>query len=101
MQERKCRVCGKHFIAYADYVYKRNTKNTLYYFCSWHCMREYDSDHKSRKGGRPNANAERICELIKDGKTNEEIHLALNVPETTVRYYRDCYIQAPFDLTDT
>ncbi len=41
--ERKCHTCKKTFEARPlYYVYKRGTPDHYIWFCSYHCMREYD-----------------------------------------------------------
>lgn len=40
----KCTICGKAFEAGLMYAYKRETRShgKIYWFCSYHCMREFD-----------------------------------------------------------
>ena len=40
---RKCKVCGKRFESGKEYAYKhrKKGKKEFWYFCSWHCLREY------------------------------------------------------------
>ena len=43
LYKRKCPVCGKKFESGRKYAYKREHRhNNFYYFCSWHCLREYE-----------------------------------------------------------
>lgn len=43
LYKRKCPVCGKRFESGKQYAYKREHRhNNFYYFCSWHCLREYE-----------------------------------------------------------
>lgn len=47
---RKCKQCGKKFEAGVDYAYKhkKDSKKEYWYFCSWHCLREYTKTHEKK-----------------------------------------------------
>ena len=48
---RKCKECGKRFESCKEYAYKmekRKGKKQYFYFCSWHCLRQFKQNH--RKG---------------------------------------------------
>ena len=48
--ERKCKTCGKEFIARENWVYKRVDRNRCYkWFCSWSCLKKFDEKHKGKK----------------------------------------------------
>lgn len=55
----KCCECGKEFFipVRADWAYKRLRKlsdatDEVRYFCSWHCLREYDKKREERRRKR-------------------------------------------------
>ena len=76
--EKHCPVCGKEFIARADWAYKRNGR----FYCSWRCYRD-----TSKKPSRAEQR-ERICTAIKDGLTNSEIMKLLGEHSATIEYWR-------------
>ena len=42
----KCTCCGKDVYAYGrDYVYKKQYKGKIKYFCGWNCMRKFMREH--------------------------------------------------------
>lgn len=44
---RVCKICGKRFESRVNYTYKvEYRKNAFYYFCSYHCFREYEKRKK-------------------------------------------------------
>ena len=45
---RKCKQCGKNFEAGKEYAYKyqKYGKKKSWYFCSWHCLREFQREKK-------------------------------------------------------
>ena len=44
---RVCKICGKRFESRVNYTYKvEHRKNAFYYFCSYHCFREYEKRKK-------------------------------------------------------
>lgn len=56
LHKRKCKQCGKPFESRMEYAYKmerRKGKKLYYYFCSWHCLRQYEN--ANAKGGRKGA----------------------------------------------
>ena len=46
LHEHTCKVCGKKFECFTDYVYKKrkNNKGSYYYFCSYTCYRKDESN---------------------------------------------------------
>lgn len=47
LHKRKCAQCGKNFESRMEYAYKverRKGKKLYYYFCSWHCLRQYEKN---------------------------------------------------------
>ena len=50
---RKCKTCGKRFEAGKEYVYKiGHDKKRYKWFCSYHCMREFQKGEDKRETGR-------------------------------------------------
>jgi hypothetical protein len=95
-RERACWVCGKHFMIRDEWVYRRYIpQHGVSYFCSWGHMRKYDMEVESKtKGKRPprgngkgTRKAAEIVRMLEEGYTHGEVMKALNVSETTVRYY--------------
>ena len=82
-QDRKCPMCGKEFFVRDanDWVYKRNSQ----YFCSWHCLRNYEKGSKTRKIDQ----REKIIQAIRDGLTTREICDLVGVEADKVWYWRD------------
>lgn len=77
--EKKCPMCGKKFIARAEWAYKQYDR----YYCSWHCLQEMRKGKPSRAQKK-----ERIIQAIRDGLTNAEILNLLGEPPSTVDYWR-------------
>ena len=48
LYKHKCKICGNTFESRADYVYKRGSDHNYIWFCSYHCMRNYD--RRKKKG---------------------------------------------------
>lgn len=50
---KTCPTCRKRFyISYTsgeDWAYTRQTRNNRGYFCSWHCLREWDRKRQDKK----------------------------------------------------
>ena len=53
---KKCPVCGKMFIATVDWVYKKETKNGIKFYCRYNCYRATYKDYKflNRPTGKHN-----------------------------------------------
>ena len=94
----KCPVCGKEFfVTHQDLVYKRhNSKSQCIWFCSYGCMRKYDTSDPAMNGRgerklKAPSKAERICEMLDNGLTMAEISRLTGYSSGTVNYYRDRY----------
>ena len=84
LREKKCVRCGKILIARDDdYAYKRNIDHKLQYFCSWHCLRDWEIER-----GTKIARRERIQQAIRDGLTTSEIAVLLTENRATIDYWR-------------
>lgn len=51
---RKCPICGKLFWPpdLDTYVFKRTQQRSIVYYCSWHCLREYEAHHVDGRKAR-------------------------------------------------
>ena len=49
LYKHRCRVCGKEFECRSSYAYKRGRNDNYIWFCSWHCIREYDKRIEKKK----------------------------------------------------
>ena len=88
--EKKCAICGKKFCVRPEYRYTRGVEKAQKYFCSWHCMREYDK--KWVHGGRkPNKAKDDILRLLNEGVEPKDIAEQLKIKLTMVYYYKDQY----------
>ena len=81
--ERHCAVCGKEFLIYPDWAYKKKVGDGDKVFCSWGCMRAWEA---KRKGNRADQ-AEAIRKAIQDGLTVQEITALLSVDRRVVIYW--------------
>ena len=86
--EKTCPICGKTFIPHTEeWVYKRRvTHERTYYFCSWHCLQDFEKNHP-----KPLAieQREKLIELIKKGMGTSDIVRTLGVDRTKVRYWKE------------
>ena len=78
-QEKHCPVCGKEFIARAEWAYKEKGK----FYCTWGCLQAERKGH-----GTPAERRERIIQAIHDGLTNAEIQKLLGEDSRKVDYWR-------------
>ena len=98
--KKKCAVCGKVFFAPDEdvWVFKRVTKKRheqvkANFFCSWHCLRKWDSQFPGM------VMSEKITEMIKAGKTDEEIRKELGIKQGKIdRNYRRNYSECETEL---
>lgn len=54
---KKCAQCGKEVNVLDEdaWVYKRNAKDGIHrFFCSWHCIREWDAEYEKKRKRRRN-----------------------------------------------
>jgi YHS domain-containing protein len=82
-QERQCPVCGKTFIATAEWVYRRGGASMEHIFCSYKCLRKFDGSKPTKAETR-----ERVIQAIKDGLTTKEICLLVGTDYNKVLYWR-------------
>jgi hypothetical protein len=83
--ERKCPLCGKHFITKGEqWSYSRNTGGVKVFLCSWKCLRSWQEGHLNAVERR-----ERIQRAIRDGLNNKEIAALLNEKTSKIQYWRD------------
>ena len=82
--ERKCHICKRHFIMYPDWVYKKGHHEHCYVFCSWKCLRAYESGQSTAKETR-----EKIKQALKDGLTVREVSILLGVDQSRVAYWKE------------
>ena len=92
-RDKTCPMCGKEFLMKREYAYKREERGKMTFFCSWHCLREYDRKHEGHgiahgQGKDPNRHAKEIMKMLKDGWETSMIMRELRVTKGTVQYYR-------------
>ena len=80
--EKKCPVCGKEFLTYPDWAFKKGNGDGIKYFCSWGCMRAWEARKMSRA-----EQADAIKQAIRDGLTVKEIVALLSVDSRVVSYW--------------
>lgn len=49
-KEETCPICGKLFIRYPEWVYKRGHVGKETYYCSWTCLRRAERVIMKRRG---------------------------------------------------
>ena len=86
-KEKKCVICKKGIIAGQDWVYKTGSSHNLQYFCSWHCLRDYEKNWSKKKGSKV-SRREKIIEAIQTGKDAKTIANELHVDRTNVIYWQ-------------
>jgi len=93
--ERTCPICGKEFfINGADWAYKRRDRHmcVAFWFCSWKCLRRYDSGTAELNGrGNKMTRRDKILQACDDGLNDREIAAILGITPTAVKYNRDKY----------
>ena len=70
----KCRECGKKFEARTEYAYKLHkyqSSDDCDWFCSYKCLRAYESKHTRKK--KPNERDQKILDMISEGLSLTEI----------------------------
>ena len=82
-KETECSVCGKRFIIYPDWVYKKTYDNREKVFCSWSCMRKWETNR-----GDTAARRARIKQALRDGLTIAEIVKLLGESPEKVWYWK-------------
>lgn len=81
-KERRCKVCGKVFIIKPEWVYKKGVGDGTVVFCSWGCLRKWESRRKPKGEQR-----EAVIQAIRDGLTIREICDLLSVDSRVVYYW--------------
>jgi hypothetical protein len=82
-KERQCHVCGKIFIIYPDWVYRKGYGEGATVFCSYKCFRE----HEKKGKGSGLSRGDRIRLAMADGLTNKEIAALLGIDPRSVLYW--------------
>ena len=82
-RERECPVCGKTFILYEDWAYRKHKGDSDMILCSWGCLRKAERDDVSQKERN-----ERLIQAIKDGLTNMEIMAMFGEYTRRIEYWR-------------
>ena len=88
--EHDCQQCGKQFIPTSMWVYKRTKGNVIKYFCSWHCLKEWDEAHV-KKNCKPGKHKDEIIELLESGMSRAKVAEQLGVSVPMVAYYAVAY----------
>ena len=82
-RERNCHICGKEFLINPDWVYKHGSGNTLRWFCSWKCLRSYESKQMTKAEKH-----EAMQRMLEAGKSIKEVAETLNVDSRSVYYWK-------------
>lgn len=86
--ERSCAVCGKEFLGFDQWVFKRGEE----WFCSWGCLREHDKKVKKARSARVHRldRTERgeINRLLMLGVNPQKIASKVGVTVQAVMYYK-------------
>ena len=85
--ERKCVECGKVFLGFDQWAFRRNGE----WLCSWRCLRAHDSQEKMMKiNGRLNrAGKEKVLEMLGLGIDPQRIADKMGVSIQAVMYYKN------------
>ena len=90
--EKTCAICKKRFcVTESLYAYVRGDDIKKRYFCSWHCLREFDRTHENGGRKKPNEKKDAIISLRRQGYSHNRISLMLGISERMVKYYDDNY----------
>lgn len=49
MKDKLCACCGKTFVMYDKWAYKKKIKTRYKYFCSWHCLCDYQKQLETKR----------------------------------------------------
>lgn len=91
---KKCPQCGKQFDVLDDKWGYTIRKRRDVYFCSWHCLRAAEAKAEEVKKGRQRTEKEAaIYKMLSEGAGVMAIVHALGVTESTVKYYRDRFVE--------
>ena len=86
----KCKLCGKKFEARSEYAYKLHrykSSDDFDWFCSYKCLREYETKHKRKK--IPTGREQEILDLLKQGVNPTEVGKRFGVTYQHVAQVRD------------
>ena len=85
--ERKCPVCGKKFLGYDTWVYKRNERM----YCSWGCLRKHDRRARVGKTTKRMEESEReeVARRLSRGEKPSEIAEKVGVTLGAIMYYKN------------
>ena len=92
--EKKCPVCGRIIIVNNPdlWAYRLKLKGKhIRYVCSWHCIRAYEARKKKKTIPKK---AREIWKLLDMGMIPADVARALELPPTTVIYWRDRRMEA-------
>ena len=82
-RERLCPICGRTYILYEDWAYKKHKGTSEMLFCSWKCLRKYENEELT-----PFERRENIKQAIRDGLTNAEISKLFGEYSRKIDYWR-------------
>lgn len=81
-KERRCKICGKPFIIYDSWVYKKTSGGHEIVFCSWGCLRKFEKTHGNKAELR-----EAIVTALSAGKSVKEVSELLAEDPRKVLYW--------------
>ena len=84
-KERKCAVCGKVFLGYEEWVFRRGE----IWMCSNKCTRMWDGKKKARYRNRRLDKDERreAIEMLKSGMSPSEVAEIIGISPNAIYYY--------------
>ena len=83
--EKTCYVCGKEFIGFDQWAFKRGDK----WFCKWSHLNKYEQDVKSRSCRRLQYEERvKIREMLSDGIDIQKIARKMDINVKTIKYYQ-------------
>lgn len=85
--ERSCAICGKEFMGYEQWVFKRGDE----WFCSWGCLRQHDQKtRRKRLTARRLDRRERseVAKLLEMGVNPQRIAYKVGVSVQAIMYYK-------------
>lgn len=92
--DRTCPICGKTFCvpdidvwAYKFRVGTSRGYSKTTYVCSWHCLQKIRKKRESVIRGKKTNSGERIIQMLKEGKSNDEIMDEVGCTYKTIKYW--------------
>lgn len=83
--EKKCFVCGREFIGFDQWIFKRGDK----WFCKYSCLQKYDEEHKSRYVKRLNQDERNLIrEKLIQGMDVQELSELFGISVRAVKHYQ-------------